>query len=107
MFKKSKLVIELESHYYILRPKKSCVSGNPTLPIGTGRPYTFSKIPFLSVGVLIIEVAILKKKNPADPTFKTVALNTRFIFLPKSELLRIYVIECKYFIVYSNNSLLI
>ena len=47
-----------------VRPyKKSCVSGNPTLPIGTGRPQTFfTKILlFFFVGVFIIKVSILKK----------------------------------------------
>jgi len=49
----------------IIRPKKIfCVSGNPTLPIGTRRPYTFfTKMLFFFVGVFIIEASILNKKN--------------------------------------------
>jgi len=47
--------------------KNSCVSGNPTLPIGTGRPQTFfTKISFFFfVGVFIVKVSIqLKKTTP-------------------------------------------
>jgi len=40
--------------------KKSCVSGNPTLPISTGRHWTFfTKMPIFFVGILNIEVSIL------------------------------------------------
>jgi len=60
---------------FLLRPKKnSCVSGNPTQPIGTGQPYTFfTKMPFVFIGVFKTGVSILNKKKykkntGADPT---------------------------------------
>jgi len=55
-----------------IRPKKkSCVTGNPTKPMGTGGPYTFlRKYRFFVIGVFIIEILFLKKthQKTANPT---------------------------------------
>ena len=38
-------------HYSMLMPKKSCLSGNPTLPIGTGLRLFLRKYRFFGVAV--------------------------------------------------------
>ena len=60
-------------------------------------------IPLFFVGVFIIEVSILKKSEPTLPkVFKTVALNTRLFFWPKStfifdyiKLRQLLIMKCK------------
>jgi len=62
-------------NYFSSGLKKTCVSGNPTL---------FTKIPFFSIGVFIIEVSILKKKRsrPYLKFLRPLPLTQYFFFLP-------------------------
>jgi len=75
-------VVSVKNSPIQVRPKKkSCVSGNPTLPIGTGRPLTFffENTVFFFVGLFIIEFSIyIKKSRPYLKFF--FAVNTIFFF---------------------------